>query len=149
MKWVDVFVTLLRKMSFTCFGNEDKWRQWDFTHADKFWSDLISSDLILSRSESNESWSTLRSSDLNQMIREPTPKFWSESKGLRYALWNSNLNQKIHEPDPKFWFKSNDSWSTLHSPTFHSFCTYWDREHGNGFHWLRNIFICWGGNILY
>ncbi len=87
-----------------------------------------------SRSESNDSWSMLRSSDPNQMICEPAPKFWSksndsrtssvvpikfkwfviralksrtESNDLRTALRSSGRNLKIHEPTLKFRSKSN------------------------------------------
>ncbi len=66
----------------------------------------------------------LRSSDLNQMIREPASKFWSESndswtrfKVLIWIKWfvnplrSSDLNQMIREPASKFWSESNDSWT--------------------------------------
>ncbi len=69
------------------------------------------SDFFFLFNSRNDSWSTLRSPDLNQKIHEPDPKFHSKSNdsqtGSEVPLWikrftnplrSSDLNQKIHKP---------------------------------------------------
>ncbi len=43
--------------------------------------------------------------------------------------------------------KNRDEIKTFNSYWLNA-STYCDRKHCNGFHWLRNIFVCWGGTII-
>ncbi len=84
----------------------------------------------LQRSDLNQKiCKDFRSSDQNQMIHEPAPKFQSESKDLQTCskdpIWikkfanplqRSNLNQKIRKPAPKIQSESKDSQTLSKDP---------------------------------